>query len=237
MVHSSLSSPRTLLLEYGPLFKFVDKGNNACIHKYQIYQWDIYAIGYKYAADLAIEQGIKGHSLNFSKYHDLYRKVDVLALPVIYLYRHYLELRLKSMIIRGNMLKLCEDDEYPDEEYMKFDPTHKLDKLWEDCRILLENIYPELDKEDLTELETMDKYIEEFSKFDENSFISRYPASKPTNKKESNPWNYEKHKFSLSNLKVVMDNIFSYLEDQNNSLGGAVDYEKECLEELFSLSD
>jgi len=108
MAHRSLAS-RPLLLEYAPLFKWVDKDTNVYIHKYKVYQWDLYAIGYKYAADLAIEQGIQEHRLDFIKYHNSYHTVDVLVWPAIYLYRQYLELRLKSIMIRGGMLKLCED--------------------------------------------------------------------------------------------------------------------------------
>lgn len=235
MAHRSLAS-RPLLLEYAPLFKWVDKDTNVYIHKYKVYQWDLYAIGYKYAADLAIEQGIQEHRLDFIKYHNSYHTVDVLVWPAIYLYRQYLELRLKSIMIRAGMLKLCEDGEYPSEDFMEFNATHKIDELWKDCKTLLKKFYSEPDAEDLEELKTMDKYIDEFSKFDENSFKTRYPASKPTSKKEGKPWEYEKVQFSLINLKLVMDNIYSYLEDQNNSLDSAVDYEKECLRESFSYS-
>lgn len=233
MAHKSLTS-RPLLLNYAPLFKWADKDTNVYIHKYEIYQWDLYAIGYKYAADLAIEQGVQEHRLDFIKYHNIYHTVDVLVWPAIYLYRQYLELRLKSIMIRGGMLKLCENGEYPNEDFMKFNPTHNIDELWKDCKTLLKNFYSEPDAVDLEELETMDKYIDEFSKFDKNSFKTRYPASKPTNKKEGKPWEYEKHQFSLMNLKLVMDNIYSYLEDQNISLDSAVDYEKECLREWRS---
>jgi len=234
MAHRSLTS-RPLLLEYAPLFKWVDEDTNAYIHEYKIYQWDLYAIGYKYAADLAIEHGLKKHSLDVIKYHENYRTVDVLVWPAIYLYRQYLELRLKSIMIRGSMLELYEEGKYANEEYMEFESGHNLYNLWNDCRTLLENFYSDPDTEDLEELKTMDKYIEEFSKFDENSYKTRYPASKPAKNKESKPYNYEKRQFSLDNLKSVMDNIYSYLEDQNSSLDGAVDYERECLEEFLSL--
>jgi len=222
---------RPLLLEYSPLFKWINKDTNVYIHKYRIYQWDLFAIGYKYAADLAIEQGIKEHRLNFIKYHENYRTVDVLVWPAIFLYRQYLELRLRSIRIRGNMLKLLEEGEYPNEESMQYTSGHRLDILWKDCRKLLKDFYSELDANDLKELKTMDKYIDEFSKLDKNSDMFRYPASKPTSKKDSTPWNYEKGQFSLTNLKSVMENIYSYLEDHNMSLDAAVDYEKECLRE------
>jgi len=226
--------PRSLLTEYKPLFKWIDGDANVYIHKYKIYQWDLYAIGYKYGADLAIQQGIKEHKLDFEKYHSFYHTVDVLVWPAIFLYRQYLEVRLKALIIRGNMLRLCEEDEYPDEEFMQFNPTHKIDKLWKECRELLKKFNSEMDGEDLKELEIMDKYIEEFSKFDENSFVSRYPASKPSKDKDSEPWDYYMHQFSLNNLRLVMENIYSYLEDQNNSLDAAVEWEKECIREIPS---
>lgn len=221
--------PRPLLLEYKPLFKWEDKDVNVYIHKYKIYQWDLYAIDYKYAADLAIDQGTKKHSLDI-KYHNFYHTVDVIVWPAIFLYRQYLELRLKAIMIRGNMLKLCEECTYPDEEYMKFNATHEISKLWTDCRAIIEQ--QELDSDDLIELRMMDKYIDEFSKFDENSFKSRYPANKPTSKKDSKPWEFEKQQFSLSNLKKVMDSIYSYLEDKNSNLDGAIEYEKECIREM-----
>lgn len=220
---------RPLLLKHEPLFKWEDKDDNVLIHKYEIYQWDLYAIGYKYAADLAVDQAAKEHSIDFAKYHNIYRTVDVLVWPAIFLYRQYLELRLKAIIIRGTMLKSCEEGKFPDERDMDLKTIHTFRDFWPSCKSVIKNLHPDADQEDLKELETMEKYIYEFSKLDEGSYTFRYPVNK-----KKRPWDYEKYQFSLNNLKAIMDKIYSYLEDQNNSLDGAIDFEKECLREAYS---
>jgi hypothetical protein len=52
--------------------------------------WDLYSIGYKMAADVLIE--------NSGRYPDF------LIYPIVFLYRQYIELRLKQIIIQGNSI-------------------------------------------------------------------------------------------------------------------------------------
>jgi hypothetical protein len=62
--------------------------NNACLN-FKEDQLNLYAIGYKRAAELLLE-----HVKNSG------RDQDTLVYPIIFLYRHYLELRLKSNCVR-----------------------------------------------------------------------------------------------------------------------------------------
>jgi hypothetical protein len=220
-----MPTSRPLLLDHEPLFKWEDPYNyNAYIHEYDIYQWDLYAIGYKYSGDLIIDSGLDQYHLDINKYFNMYRTVDVLVWPAIFLYRQYLELRLKAIIIRGNMLQSHVDCVYP--------PIHEIDKVWKDCRPIIEslNTNSQSNPSALAELEVMDKYIEEFSNLDENSFTFRYPV----NKKDKKPWKYRLKQLSLKNLRDIMDKIFSYLEEQNRSLDGAIEYENEFGHEAYS---
>lgn len=223
--------PRSKLSKNDVLFKWVksEAPNIALIHTYKIFQWDLYAIGYKYAADIAVENGLRDMNLHDEKYHCGFFTSDVLVWPVIFLYRQYLELRLKSIIIRGNMLKTAENEyKIPDEMQMEFPATHDIEILWMKCKSILEKYL-----DDLTELYVMDKHIHEYSKLDDKSFKFRYPVAK----KENMPWNFDKRQISLNNLSKVMNDIYDFLEEINSNFDCELQYEEECLIEWLSFQD
>ena len=98
--------PREHLLKKEALFDFDAKNPNSCllvprpgIDKVTLacYQWDLYAVSYKYAADLIINKGLDAFfngldtwHVDLKDYYILADKVDVAVLPVIFLYRQYL---------------------------------------------------------------------------------------------------------------------------------------------------
>lgn len=119
-----------------------------------------YCIGYKNAADALIEDAISSKD-NF--------KLDTFVFPALFLYRQYIELTLKGLIISLSELE-------KEEKIKKFESyNHDLIKLWEDfvkiCSDLLN------DKSDPVQ-SVIEKYIHEFSKIDKRSFAFRYPFTK-----------------------------------------------------------
>lgn len=80
-------------------------------------RWEIYAIGYMRAADILVARVLESQ-------HEL----DFLIYPIVFLYRHYLELRLKELIVAGRELL----DLPPD-----LRQVHRLDVLWVSCRKIL----------------------------------------------------------------------------------------------------
>ncbi len=138
------------------LFKeIVGDWHTACLWPLKEDMWLNYIIGYKEAADILVEYA-KKTSINR----------DTLVFPIVFLYRHYLELQLKSIIKDGYKLL------YEKKDYAK---CHKLDELWNDCKIIFKKIWPEGNKEPL---EAMDDYINQFCQVDPTSIEFRYPVRK-----------------------------------------------------------
>src|SRR5207245_1195494 len=84
-----------------------DWWHNACLN-YGGNSWELYASGYKDAADILSERVFETR-----------RHADFLIYPITFLYRHYLELRLKEMIVAGQALL----DQTPDLNHV-----HKIDE-------------------------------------------------------------------------------------------------------------
>ena len=118
---------------------------------------DSYAEGYKRAADIIIEHVKTIHSENRIP-------LDYLVFPVVFLYRHYIELRLKEIILLGRKL---------DGSRAGPPKHHRIDELWKLARAIVESDSAE--KEDLSIVEAC---IGEFAHIDPSSESFRYPRDK-----------------------------------------------------------
>jgi len=176
-----------------------DWSNNACLnwsHDKRI----LYIHGYKEAAGLLarhIEN--KGESQ------------DILIFPIIFLYRHYLELELKNIIIDSHELIDSGAD-------VKLD--HKISVLWQTCSQLLNKIDSTYPKE---ELKQVGRLIREFEQIDPLATAFRYPEDKvgkpslPT-EKLINIRNvrevFEKIEFVLSCISCFVGERLAYKKDE-----------------------
>ncbi len=122
---------------------------------------------YKEAADIIIsyiEDGkINGHP-------------DIYFFPIAYLYRHSIELFLKQLIQHGVQLQILQEEE----ELTEIMSDHKLYPSWNKVRIVLEEVWPDGDKNDLKNVERL---IQEFHNLDKSGQSFRYSkdkAGKPT---------------------------------------------------------
>ena len=111
--------------------------------------------GYTQAADLLVENTkiVPG-------------RMTKLVYPIVFCYRHFLELTLKAMLEEygslGNMPR-------------KNRPHHKLEDLWKDFRALLRNLnsdHPEMGTD------AVEHCIAEFGKIDPSSVTFRYPEKR-----------------------------------------------------------
>ena len=182
-----------------------DWWHNACLN-YANDAWDLYATGYKDAGDILAEHV-------FETPHD----ADVLVYPITFLYRHYLELRLKEMIVAGRALL----DHTPDLQHV-----HQLDMLWCSCRTILEKVWPESPRGDLDAVEDC---IRQFSKIDPQSMSFRYPATK-----DGKPTLPSLQHINIRNLQEVMARISSFLEGASMGISVYLDdkrsMERDCHE-------
>jgi hypothetical protein len=130
-----------------------DWWHNACLN-YLPDQLCAYADGYKEAADAVVEHALE------HQYH-----LDTFVYPILFLYRHHLELRLKELIQNGGFLL---------GRRTKVPRDHRLDNLWAPCRRILEKAWPE----SRAELKSIDRCIREFSRVDPSSEAFRYSRTK-----------------------------------------------------------
>jgi hypothetical protein len=180
MISNSIPWPR----KGDQLFKAdVDWWHNACLN-YLHDDWTLYSEGYKRAGDLLVEHMKESRSYQ-----------DFLVYPIVFLYRQYIELRLKELIRDGNQLI---------DNPKKFPKHHKIDELWKHCRRILEKVWPEGPAEDL---DAVEECIHQFSEKDPTSMAFRYPTDKNGNR--SLP---SLSHINLRNLSEVMARISSLLD-------------------------
>ncbi len=116
--------------------------------------WGVYVLGYREAADSIVDQ-----AQEFG--------VDLFVYPVMFLYRHYLEISLKHILI---VLRRYF------EESSELPTHHRLDKLWGEVRTLMEKEWNTL--EYMADYDAIEARINEFHKIDKLSFSFRYPVTK-----------------------------------------------------------
>jgi hypothetical protein len=166
-----------------------DWWNNAQL-KFLGVDWNGYALGYKRAGDLLCDY-----------VNSKARDQDILVYPIVFLYRHYLELRIKELIQNGSMLV---------ERHSKIKTTHDIRVLWTICRGILEQVFPDTTDEDFKILETV---IEEIAITDPHSDGFRYPLTK--NGGESLPGISH---INLRNFSDVFNRAASLLEGASTGI-------------------
>ena len=189
-----------------------DWWHNACLN-YLPDDWELYTIGYKQAADVLVEY-IKARQ----------RHQDSLVFPIVFLYRQYLELRLKQLIKDGNHLLDRADD---------FEDTHNLEKLWGDCKSVLKGIEPKPEKK---ELDAIGGLISQFRKIDPDSSSFRYSVTTKDQKTKERVRSLPadlKH-INLRNLKEVMSKMSSSLDGASMMISVYSEYKSE-MEEHYQL--
>lgn len=172
----------------------IDWWHNACLN-YCPDALDMYALGYKHAGDFLAQHVIKTR-----------RHQDVLVYPLVFLYRQYLELRLKELIKAGSLL-IDKSQSYP--------KHHKIDVLWKQCRKILEEAYPEDCSADLNAVEDC---IKQFSEYDPSSTAFRYPTDKKG--KKSLPGLTH---INLKNFSEIMENLASLLDGASTGISCYLD--------------
>ena len=149
-----------------------------------------HAEAFKIAADMILdshEAAVKG------PHH------DTLLYPVLYLYRHALELKLKDVVLLGVKVG---DFVLPDVEELL--GGHELCPLWTKARLFLSKYYPE-DKQ----LPFIEAIIQEFHQVDRDGQTLRYDRQKNLKKRR-----YDKlpQYISVTNLRTTMDAVYHHLD-------------------------
>lgn len=129
--------------------------SNACLSWYDDH-FELYVTGYKASADALVEKVLcrKGSA-------------DNLVFPIVFLYRHYLELRLKSFIALGKKMKIIDSG-------VVF--SHSLSELWPASKSVILSAIS--DKKDHELVDNIKRVIDEFIAVDKASTAFRYNKRK-----------------------------------------------------------
>jgi len=160
-----------------------------------------YATGYKQAADIVSDAAIgDAHGHKSTR--------DYVIYPVVFLYRHYIELRLKEIILLGTRL-------YDRKEGLP--KHHRIDELWKHARSIIK------EESNTGALDEADACITEFSKMDHDSESFRYPITKEGKRSIQS----DHLVISIRNLREVMDRLGSFLDSVSDYLYILIDQKTE----------
>ena len=122
---------------------------------------------------------------------------DLLVFPIMFAYRHHLELMIKAVIKEGRRHLGCTGD---------YKHIHDLMGLWSECRKILEAIFPD---EDIEPLDATEHILEQLARVDPKSQSFRYPAN-------------QKSQAHIDQLRIPLANVARVVEGAGNFLGGSV---------------
>lgn len=164
--------------------------------------WVLYVEGYKNAADYLVERSVSEHEMDFLVY------------PIIFLYRHYLELQLKDLFqqLREYHNLSCE-----------LSYNHDLTQLWNKIRPLMEKISNK--SEDIENNNHIEARIKEFVRIDKGSFSFRYPVDKQGNSSLRNvPKQDGQDMINLLQVKGVVTSMATILSGVSEYVGVMLEY-------------
>lgn len=141
---------------------------------------------------------------------DGYRDYD--AYPIVFLYRHSLELYLKSINYLGETLSNLMNVEI-DDTWLK--NSHKFEDFDKYSISIINIFFDDLVKTYL--ISQINKLTKLFKEIDENSFSYRYPIDKM-----GNPSTKRHQVVNIDNLAKEMKELVSYLEFITNGLEGEI---------------
>ena len=169
-----------------------DWHNNACLNVRPTGDELAYTEGYRRAARCLVEHVSKTG-----------RSQDFLVYPVIFLYRHNIELCLKEIIQAALQLL----NRNADEKQKKNLNGHRLDDLWRDAKSLLSEVATSAGWQNLpkSDVDGIESYIRQISIIDPQSFSFRYARSKKGEK-------YIPPQLHHINLRHFLDHIETLVE-------------------------
>lgn len=150
--------------------------------------WSTYALSYRQAAEIVVGELQSSRVVMSST-----------LLPALFLFRHYIEIRLKELVVLcGKILG----------EEQSISSHHKLYPSWGRLKGLARRIDNQFQGE---EVEVVEKCIKELSELDERGDVFRYPVDTQGNT-------------NLNRTSIPIENFAKTMEAIANYLDGATDY-------------
>ncbi len=173
---------------------------NACLDV----NWDVYAEGYKRAGDILVQYVIDNNCYQ-----------DFLVYPIVFLYRQYLELRLKELILVSSRL-LDQNIDVP--------MDHNLLSLWAKARPNIEEVWP--DSQTKSYLDAIEDRLKELCSIDPGSYAFRYPEDK-----KGAPTLAGMQHINLRQLRDVIQGISNVLDGSSMGMGEYLNAKHEMMAE------
>ena len=139
-------------------------------------------------------------------------------MEITFLYRHYIELRLKEVIQEGTKLL----GTTPPKKLLK---EHLIVPLWDHCRNLLQQIWP---KGPQCDLDAVANCIHQFAAVDPIAQVFRYPTDQ-----KGNPHLSQFTQVNVSNLAEVISRIAGLLDGASSGISAYLD-EKEEMDSSYN---
>jgi len=172
-----------------------DWWNNACLNVTWGGDEHGYTEGYRRGARLLVEHVIEHQ-----------REQDYLVYPVIFLYRHHIELALKNLI-RHTPYLIDRPLTTEEEKHLE---RHRLDLLWQDLKPMFAAVCKAAgwDRLDAADEEGVDSYIRQLTALDPDSFSFRYTRSK----KGAPSLPSELKRINLRHFAEMVERLADYLD-------------------------
>lgn len=117
--------------------------------------------------------------------------MDKLVYPIVFVSRHYLEVKLKYLLVSASQLL--------DRKY-SLSTKHELAETWRSLRPIIEEIFP---GEDQGELNTAEPVLKEFDAKDRSSMVFRYPTDTKHTLHHHHHWTVDLQEFGQTMRKVA----------------------------------
>jgi hypothetical protein len=161
-------------------------------------QWHAYAEGYREAAEWL-----------YAKWREDQIKPDYLAYPMVYLYRHFVELMLKEILQSGSQAGVVELGK-------NWKCDHNLKRLWDKVRSVLSPLFPGEPRRDLANAQRL---IYELHERDESAQEFRYPISQEGKKHLANM-----ERLDIDNFFDAMRRLASFLDGMSGQFADYLDH-------------
>lgn len=155
----------------------------------------LYKHGYKLAADMLCRKALDEYP------------VHTLIFPIVFLYRHYIELSLKEVVLDASRFIT---------DVSPTDPKHDLGTLWENARGILPVVWPGAQP---AQIDAVEACITEISEHDPRAMAFRYPLDT-----KGNPHLEKLDSIDLQNLMEVMDRIGNFLDCLGEATAQQLEY-------------
>jgi hypothetical protein len=151
--------------------------------------WSLYAEGYRQAAEKLFSD--RGSTVSV-----------YLLFPMVFLYRHHIELRIKHMLV---VVRQMPGPELPS----NWDPNHSLKDAWS---LLRPRLVAAWDGLPVIELDNVERLIDELHGKDPGSFVFRYPTDRPGKQSYLRDPNLDLNSLDIYNYFATMRQLVEILE-------------------------